>query len=198
MKKIYIVLTHTGTVLSKIIKRFTKDEFSHSSIALDAELRKMYSFGRLRPNNPFIGGFVHEFIHKGTFRKFYNTQAKVFSLTVTEEQYEKLKNTIEHIQRERENYEFNVMGLFAAGINIKIGKEHAFYCAEFVKYVMEEAGINTGLPNIVKPEDFKKIEGLYQIYEGYLRDYSCPKVNLTELLMEKLLMYHPVNNEAGG
>ena len=38
MKKIYIILTHTGTVLSTIIKYYTKDEFSHVSIALDADL----------------------------------------------------------------------------------------------------------------------------------------------------------------
>lgn len=38
MKKVYIILTHTGTVLSKIIKKYTKDEFSHVSIALDKEL----------------------------------------------------------------------------------------------------------------------------------------------------------------
>ena len=46
MKKIYIVLTHTGTTLSKIIKTYTKDEFSHVSIALDNKLQEMYSFGR--------------------------------------------------------------------------------------------------------------------------------------------------------
>ena len=44
MKKIYIVLTHTGTILSKIIKYWTKDEFSHVSIALDEDLKEMYSF----------------------------------------------------------------------------------------------------------------------------------------------------------
>ena len=43
MKKIYIVLTHTGTTLSKIIKTYTKDEFSHVSIALDNKLQEMYS-----------------------------------------------------------------------------------------------------------------------------------------------------------
>ncbi len=58
MKKIYIVLTHTGTTLSKIIKTYTKDEFSHVSISLDLELKKMYSFGRLNPYNPFWDGFV--------------------------------------------------------------------------------------------------------------------------------------------
>ena len=45
MKKLYIILTHTGTILSKIIRYLTKDEFSHVSIALDADLEKMYSFG---------------------------------------------------------------------------------------------------------------------------------------------------------
>ena len=40
MAKIYIILTHTGTVLSKIIKKYTKDEFSHVSISLDRELTK--------------------------------------------------------------------------------------------------------------------------------------------------------------
>ena len=35
MKKIYIVLTYTGTLLSKIIKGYTRAEFAHISISLD-------------------------------------------------------------------------------------------------------------------------------------------------------------------
>ena len=89
MKKIYIILTHTGTILSTIIKYYTKDEFSHVSIALDADLEEMYSFGRLHPYNPFLGSFVHESIKKGTFKRFKNTKAKVYSLFVTDDQYEK-------------------------------------------------------------------------------------------------------------
>ena len=44
LKKIYIVLTHTGTNLSKIIKSWTKDEFSHVSIALDEDLKEIANF----------------------------------------------------------------------------------------------------------------------------------------------------------
>lgn len=76
MKKIYIVLTHTGTVLSRMIKMYTKGNFSHISIALDKELNQMYSFGRLNPYNPFWAGFVHESIYNGTFKRFKNTQAR--------------------------------------------------------------------------------------------------------------------------
>lgn len=49
MKKIYIILTFTGTALSRIIKFATKVEFAHVSIALDEELNEMYSFGRINP-----------------------------------------------------------------------------------------------------------------------------------------------------
>lgn len=171
MKKIYIVLTHTGTILSRIIKQYTKDEFSHSSISLDVELKEMYSFGRLNPYNPFWGGFVHEYIDKGTFKRFFKTVAKVYSLEVTEEQYEAIKNKIDKIQKEKENYKFNTLGLFAAGFHKKIGKEYSFYCAEFVKYVIESAKIDTGLPEAVKPEDFKNIKGLKEIYSGLLSKY---------------------------
>ena len=88
MRKIYIILAHTGTILSNIIRYWTKDEFSHVSIALDADLEEMYSFGRLNPYNPFWGSFVHEHINKGTFKRFKNTTAKVYSIFVTDEQIE--------------------------------------------------------------------------------------------------------------
>jgi hypothetical protein len=172
MKKIYIVLTYTGTILSKIIKGYTKDEFAHVSISLDIKLKKMYSFGRLNPYNPFVGGFVHEDMNKGTFKRFYNTRACIYSLEITEEQYEKLKRNIKQIENNKSNYRFNILGLFAAGFRIKISREYCFYCAEFVKYVIEKSDICIILPNVIKPEDFKKINGLQKIYNGLLRCYQ--------------------------
>ena len=189
MKKIYIVLTHTGTTLSKIIKSYTKDAFSHVSIALDNELQEMYSFGRLHPYNPFWGGFVHEYIDKGTYKRFYKTKAKVYSYEVTEEQYEKLKNNIKQIEINKEDYKFNIIGLFAVGFHKKIGKEKSFYCAEFVKYVIEKANINMELPTIIKPEDFKNLEGSQEIYNGLLRKYNETKLDVAKILIENLSTY---------
>lgn len=191
MKKIYIVLTHTGTLLSRMIKGFTKDEFTHSSIALDVELKQMYSFGRLNAYNPFIGGFVHESIHNGTFGRFYNTQTKIYALEITDKQYEAMQKGIFQIEKAKENYTFNVLGLFAAGFHKRIGRKHSFYCAEFVKYILEGSGISTDLPEIVKPEDFKKLESLELIYEGYLRKYVCPKISIPNFIYEALLNYPP-------
>lgn len=55
MKKIYIVLAHTGTLLSRIIKIRTGAEYTHSSIALDEDLEQMYSFGRKYSYIAFYG-----------------------------------------------------------------------------------------------------------------------------------------------
>lgn len=172
MKKIYIVLTYTGTILSRVIKKYTKDEFAHVSIALDQNLDKMYSFGRLNPYIPFIGGFVHENIKWGTFKRFSNTTARIYSLEVTEKQYKDLQYVIECIQNNRKGYKFNIIGLFAVGFNIRIRRKFCFYCAEFVKYVLEKANIKTELPDMIKPEDFKNIKNLNIRYQGKLRDYN--------------------------
>ena len=94
MKKIYIVLTHTGTILSKIVRFYTRKKYSHVSIGLDLNLNELYSFGRLNPNNPYKGGFVKEEINKGIFAKFKNTDGAVYSVTITEEQYNKIEQEI--------------------------------------------------------------------------------------------------------
>ena len=172
MKKIYLILTHTGTTLSTIIKCYTKDEFSHVSIALDKELNTMYSFGRLRPNNPFIGGFVHEGIDFGTFKRFKNTQSEIYSLEIADNKYEKIKEEIKEFESNKEKYKFNIIGLFAVSINKKIHYKDTFYCAEFVKYLFEKVKLDNNLPDIIRPQDFKKLKDIELVYNGKLKDYK--------------------------
>lgn len=183
MRKIYIILTYTGTILSKIIKCYTGDEFSHVSIALDPELERMYSFGRLNPYNPFYGGFVHEGVDIGTFRRFSRTRARVYSLEITDEQYEKIENTIMYIKKSRKSYKFNLLGLFAVGFHIKIRYDKSFYCAEFVKYLLDQAKIEISLPELVRPESFKKLENLKLEYDGLLKFYEINKLEKEKILL---------------
>ena len=189
MKKIYIVLTHTGTTLSKIIKNYTNDEFSHVSISLDSELKEMYSFGRLNAYNPFWGGFVHEGINFGTFKRFKKTVCRIYALDVTVEQFNNVKGIIEYIKHSKQLHNFNVIGLFAVGFNMRISFENSFYCAEFVKYVLDKSEIENNLPEMIKPEDFKKMQGLNEIYEGPLRKYQTTKNSIIEKINETILTY---------
>lgn len=183
MKKIYIALMHTGTLLSNIIKCYTKDEFSHVSIALDSELKEMYSFGRLHAYNPFWGSFVHEELNKGTYKRFKNTKTEVYSLIITDEQYEKIKKVINYFKENQPKYRFNFIGLACVGINKKIRRKNRFYCAEFVRHIMKTSGILVNdLPELIRPEDFKKLQGIKLEYKGLLRKYNKKqKINLEEV-----------------
>ena len=189
MKKIYIVLTHTGTTLSKIIKNYTNDEFSHVSISLDSELKEMYSFGRLNAYNTFWGGFVHEGIDFGTFKRFEKTVCRIYALDVTVEQFNNVKGIIEYIKHSKQLHNFNVIGLFAVGFNMRISFENSFYCAEFVKYVLDKSDIKNNLPEMIRPEDFKKLENSSIIYYGLLKNYQSSAININEKLKEKLLSH---------
>lgn len=79
-QQLYIVLSQTGTMLSRILKFITGAEYNHSSISLSADLTQMYSFGRRNPYNPFLGGFVKESPHTGTFRRFQGTKVIIFAV----------------------------------------------------------------------------------------------------------------------
>lgn len=171
-KKIYIVLTYTGTFMSKIIKIFTRSKYCHVSISLDKKLTKMYSFGRLKPYNPFIGGFVHEGINHGTFKRFKRTKAEIYEINVTNIQYDKIKNLIKDFDNNKEEYKFNRLGMFLAGINYKYTRDKAFYCSEFVKYLIEKAEIDMNLKEVMKPIDFKYIIDSDFLYKGKLKNYN--------------------------
>lgn len=159
-------------MLSKLIKCYTRKEYCHVSLALDENLDKMYSFGRLNPYNPFIGGFVHEGINIGTFGRFKNTSALIYSLDLDDRQYRKIKRTIRRMEKRRKIYRFNTIGLFASALNIRIKRNNYFYCAEFVKYLMDIGELELGLPEIVKPMDFEKIDNLQLEYTGILREFD--------------------------
>lgn len=172
MKKIYIVLTHSGSMLSKLIKVYTKDEFTHVSISLDKDLNEMYSFGRLKPYNPLIGGFVHEQRNDGTYKRFKKTKAKVYSLEISDDQFNCIKKIIFDMKKENKKYHFNAVGLFAVAFHLKIKRNRRFYCAEFIKYLMDESKVEMELPDLVRPSDFTNIETSNIIFSGLLSQYN--------------------------
>lgn len=172
MKKVYILLTYTGTILSKVIKIYTRDQYSHVSISLDQNLEKLYSFGRLNPYNPFIGGFVHEGVNHGTFKRFYKTRSLLYSLEVTDKEFYEINKIIKKISKNKDNYHFNVLGLFLVIFKRKRKKKDYFYCAEFVKFILEKSGHIYNLPEIIRPDDFLNVENKKLEYKGLLRDYK--------------------------
>lgn len=170
---IYIMLSFTGTILSRIVKVVTLREYSHVSVALDLEFNSLYSFGRINPRNPFSGGFVKEEIESGTYALFKNTVCQVYSLNVTPEQFSDLKVFIDEFVANKDDYKFNVIGLFGPMINKPINKENKYFCSQFVGKGLVESKIHDFGKDVglIKPIEFAKIPDLKLLYEGKLQDY---------------------------
>ena len=171
-KKVYIVLSYTGTILSRLVKIWTREKYSHISISLDENLEEMYSFGRINPYNPFIGRFIHERLDRGTYKRFKNTTSAIYSLEVTNYQYNKIKRMIKEFDKNKKIYRFNIAGLIGNMIHINIRRKNHYYCAEFVKVVLNEAQLGNDLPCQIKPIDFLDLDDLEFVYEGLLHNYN--------------------------
>lgn len=175
-KEVYIVLTQTGTILSRILKAITNAQYNHSSISLEDDLSTMYSFGRIFPYNPFIGGFVKESTTMGTFKRFYNTEAIVLSVTVSAQKHQEMQAYLTDMYKNKKKYHYNYSALFLAWFGIVVRKKNSYYCSEFVRDFLIKFEIvpQEYLPSIVKPVDFFKISNTQKIYTGKLREYKKP------------------------
>lgn len=172
MKSIYLVMSQTGSILSRTIKLFTGHEYNHISISLDENLDCMYSFGRKYPNNPFIGVFVIEGVDRGTFLKFVNTRCRVIEIKVSDYQYDLICKNIFFMLDDINKYKYNLLGLFLAAFNICRHSDYKFYCSEFVRYILDISDVDVSMiPDIPHPNDFMSIDHNV-LYEGLLKDYS--------------------------
>ena len=173
-RSIYILLSHSGSMFSKAINICTREPYTHVSIALDKNLRELYSFGRIRPYNPVIGGFVQEDISSGTYKRFPKTRCALYSLKMTDRQYKQLKKELNKFKRESEKYGYKLIGVVSAAFNYPIHREYRYFCSQFVSELLLKSGIKLidKNPNLTAPMDFIESDKLECIYVGYLRTYN--------------------------
>lgn len=171
-KKIYILLTDTGTILTRLIKSYTKKPYNHASIAFDAELIEVYSFGRKTAKNPFIGGFVKEDIHSVLFRQ---ADCAIYSLSITNDEFQKMYRYIQEIASKKENYRYNFIGLFGVLFKKPIKRKNAFFCSQFVASVLKESkfiDFEEKDLSLVKPSDLTYSANFQLVFKGRLKDYQ--------------------------
>lgn len=169
--KLYVLLTDTGTMLNRLIKMYTKDQYNHVSIAFDSELNEVFSFGRKKMNNPIIGGFVRENVDHLLFS---NANCVVYELDCDNPvTYWRVRQYIRQFELNQENYRYNLLGLLGVMFHINIERDDAFFCSQFVASIFEYSGIPLfSKPCVfVTPGDFAMSPALRLLYSGRLGDY---------------------------
>lgn len=173
MKKVYVVLSRTGTILSHIIRAATGEPTPHCSISLDKELYRMYSFGRRNAYDLFNAGLVHERPDKNVFGRLVKTESVIYEIEVTPEEYRRIWNITKDFWMEKEKYYYNFAGIVLAWVKCYPAIRNSFYCSQFVAYVLQKAGVKVTAKDYlsVRPADFRNSPALKEIYRGRLQDY---------------------------
>lgn len=170
--KVYLLFTNTGTMFTKLIQLYTKHSLNHASIAFDEQLEELYSFGRKKPYNPLIGGFVKEQVNEGLLKHAY---CAIYSLSVTKEEFELMREEVRRIEQQKERMKYNLMGLFAIVFNQTWERENAFFCSQFVATVLNrKTGLLNKVPSLITPKDLLHIEKMELEYKGKLSYYRYP------------------------
>lgn len=171
--KIYILLSRTGTWLSHILSIISGFQYMHTSISFDPNLDEMYSFGRIRPNNPFVGGFVKESLYEGVYTFSKNNACAVYSTTITAEQAELLKSEIQCFEMHPRSFHYNFLGFFFIPFRIRIERKHHYFCSQFItelfiKIAILDQNIKSSLTS---PKDLINLLDLELEFKGLIKDY---------------------------
>lgn len=173
-KYIYLVFSKTGTLFSKTLNIFSETEYLHASISFDESLNKMYSFGRINPNNPFYAGLVEENLFGGVYKKFKDSKCMIYKVKVTDEQYCCLKREVESFLKDKDEYRYNFLGLFCLLLNKPIKRKRYYYCSQFVCELLMKSNIyDSGkVPELIKTNDLFSVKNKELIYMGYTCKYN--------------------------
>lgn len=191
---LYIVLTRTNTMISRLIRLFTGDEYTHAALSLDRELQEMYSFARKYTRNPFLGRFKHERLEEGVYGLAKQLPGVVLEVEVPLENYAEARDLIDQFIANRAQYKYNFRGLLYGPLNKPTKRDDRFLCSQFVYYILRESGvIDFHIPaSLVRPVDFLDLKARI-VYQGDLKELvdaghgTCPmRVRLYHWIQETL------------
>lgn len=172
MKYIYILLTRTTSVPSRLIGRFTGEPFTHVSLSFDGGLTVLYSFARRYTRLPLPAGLTEERLDRG----FYGTQGNIpcalLRLEVTDHIYYRARTKVLHMLQCRKDYTYSILGLLFCSLHIPLEFRNRYFCSQFVGKILSDSGA-LALPkpaSLLHPSDFYDLDCLHVLYCGGLRN----------------------------
>ena len=194
---LYIVLMDLDMLRNKIIKGFTKSQYSHAAISFDPVLDNMYSFANERDDdaNVIRTGFTSE--KKSTYLKINpNCKMKLFSLFINDNQMNNIKKLVDFYKNNISKTAYNMFSIIGIVLHKKLKRATNdplnMICSQFVYTILLAAQIHSNLKkdaSRVTPGDINKLSDnrLYTIFEGYLKKYKInDAINMTNKIYNNI------------
>lgn len=174
MKSIYLILTCSCTAISRIIRAFTGENYTHAALAFDEDLHTMYSFSRKYPSLPLPAGFREEYTDGKFYRLQGNIPCIIMRKSVSNREYSRLKTTIYNMQCRAGEYKYSVLGLFMCRLGIPLERPTRCFCSQFVARILRDNGIASlpKPPSLMHPADFLGLSGFETVYSGGFADWN--------------------------
>lgn len=172
MKTIYIVLTRSTTILSRLVHFVTDDAYTHVAISFDKELHQLYSSGRKNGRTMFPAGPCQESLQNECYSRCKTVPVAIYELQVSDETYDLAKQEVDDIIGNADDYHFNIIGLILCKMRIELRRKHHFFCSQFVSEVLtrSKALELPKVPALMRPSDYIRLPGLKCCYEGVIDD----------------------------
>ncbi|MCL2493013.1 MAG: hypothetical protein FWF33_03105 [Clostridiales bacterium] len=156
-KSVYVLLTKQHSVTSILVRLFTLNEYTHSSIALERD-GSFYSF------NPGRGFTVERPIGK----KRSGTPCRLYRLEVSDQTFQEIESRIHWFLDNPQQYKFNYVGMVFTILRIPVGFENRYFCSQFVSEMLSTTGAASlrTRPNYYLPRHFLRESGLKLSYAG--------------------------------
>ena len=169
---VFILLTKGHTILSAIIKKATKDEHSHASIAFDIKLETIYSFGT-KKINPREMGFVHTSYDSDIWGDI-PTEYDLFVTFIDYHGRAQINKAIQYFTDNADKLKYHWAGLIKIFFNMKDNNKKKFICSRFVAALLGEGGVKMDRDSsLYRPSQLQDIKDVAYVISGpNIREYD--------------------------
>lgn len=180
----YIVAMHSGTPLANIIKKVTKDEFSHVCVSFNDNLNPFYSFGSKEGGITGLGLTCQKVTDN--FYKKHKAHYKVFVMFVTKKQKMDMKKRLEWFLGNDDKMKYDFVGLIQKLFNKATDyKEFKYFCSRFVAEILNTGtDILNKAASLYTPQDVANLPMISFVNGG--EDFSKYNEKITKVNLQKI------------
>ena len=194
---VYIISSFTNTAFGNVITRFTHSTYSHSGLALDSNLKNIFTFRFDINNKEQHGGFGIESV-KEYLDHFKESRIVVMTLFVSKSIRDQLESLIKYFMDNIKATTYNFRNIINIVLNRSTDdnpKKLSMVCSQFVGTILSMVNIHvvSKSNNLVEPADLATIDKnprVFKVFEGLAKDYKDSKV---EKLIQSLLLQYDIS-----
>lgn len=168
MKTVYILLTRSNTIMSRLVHLFTRAHYTHTSLSLSLSDALFYSFGRKNISRPLPAGFIKESLAAGFFGAHPETECSLLALSVDDGVYDIIERRLLNMERIAGIYRYNLLGALFCYFGIARSRKRYYFCSQFVGDVLDRSGAAV-LPkpsSLMHPMDYTGLDNMEIVYTG--------------------------------